>query len=228
MALNLRTADPELRVDDSSPLDLLAAARELPEWDNTTREVADYLLNAWTLRACGSDDPETLGELETVLDALLERLPNSGQLPASLRGRWEGYLSLLAGQMLRMPSAEEVHEFVSREQISSLLQSLPTDGRYLPQSELKAGESYSASRLSQLLGEIADHGLISARKRGRNKDWRLTERGQQVLAQQSASKPPTPRLTKIAPKAESTVNSAPSPARGTSVFSPHPKNKKAA
>ncbi|WP_371325232.1 hypothetical protein VX159_06875 [Dechloromonas sp. ZY10] len=226
MALNLRTADPELRVDDSSPLDLLAAARELAEWDDTTRNVADYLLNAWTLRACSSDDPETLGELETVLDALLERLPNAGQLPASLRGRWEGYLSLLAGQMLRIPSDEELREFIRRKQISSLLQSLPIDGRYLAQSELKDAKSYSASRLSQLLGEIADHGLISARKNGREKDWCLTERGRQMLAQQSASKPQ--RLTKIPPKTESTVNSPRSPLCGMSVFSLHPKNKKAA
>ncbi len=216
MALNLRTSDPERRVDDSSPLELLTAARELPAWDETTRYVADYLLNAWTLRACGSDDPESIGELETVLDALLERLPNSAQLPESLRGRWEGYLSLLAGQLLRLPSEDDLQELLAREQIRSLLQSLPADGSYLAQSDLKDAENYSASRLSQLLGEIADHGLISSRKRGRNKDWRLTEQGLQSLSKFSNDKPP--RLSKIALKTTSTVNSAPSPQRGMNVF----------
>jgi DNA-binding MarR family transcriptional regulator len=226
LPLNLRTGDPELRVDDSSPHELLDAASRLETWDDTTRYVADYLLNAWTLRACGSDDPKSIGELETVLDALLERLPNAGQLPESLRGRWEGYLSLLAGQLLRLPSEEDLQELLSRDQISSLLQSLPADGSYLAQGELRDTESYSASRLSQLLGEIADHGLISSRKHGRNKDWRLTERGQQMLAKQSHGQ--QPRLRRIATKSAPTSNSTPSPLRGMSAFRLHPQEKKAA
>ncbi len=225
MALNLRTGNPELRVDDSSPFELLAAARELPAWDETTRYVADYLLNAWTLRACGSDDTESIGELETVLDALLERLPHSAQLPETLRGRWEGYLSLLAGQLLRLPSEDDIQELLNRDQISRLLQSLPADGSYLAQSELKDAENYSPSRLSQLLGEIADHGLISSRKRGRNKDWRLTERGQQVLIQYSPSQ--ASRTSKIAQKTESTANYAPCPS-GRSVFILRPQQREAA
>ncbi|WP_374327160.1 hypothetical protein [Azonexus sp.] len=216
MALNLRTSDPELRVDDSSPLELLAAARELSAWDDTTRYVADYLLNAWTLRACSNDDPESIGELETVLDALLERLPNAAQLPESLRGRWQGYLSLLAGQLLRLPSADDLKDLLAREQIHKLLQSLPTDGRYLAQSELKDAESYSASRLSQLLGEIADHGLISSRKRGRHKDWRLTERGQQLLAEPNPMRQPRP--SKVAAQAAVTANPKASAQRGMSAF----------
>lgn len=222
MALNLRTSDPELRVDDSSPLELLAAARELPEWDDTTRYVADYLLNAWTLRACSNDDPESIAELETVLDALLERLPNASQLPESLRGRWQGYLSLLAGQLLRLPSADDLKDLLARDQIRNLLQSLPADGSYLPQGDLKDAESYSASRLSQLLGEIADHGLISSRKHGRKKDWRLTERGQQLLAEQK------PHVSKIAARTASATNPQVSAQRGISAFSPRQEIKKAA
>ena len=96
---------------------------------------------------------------------------------------------------------------------------------YLAQSELKDAENYSPSRLSQLLGEIADHGLISSRKRGRNKDWRLTERGQQVLIQYSPSQ--ASRTSKIAQKTESTANYAPCPS-GRSVFILRPQQREAA
>lgn len=100
MELNLRTADPDFRVDDRSPLDLLAAARKLQYWDDTTLEVAEYLLNAWTLDACINGTEQSIADLETTLHALLERLPNSRQVPLALKRRWEGYQSLLAGKML--------------------------------------------------------------------------------------------------------------------------------
>lgn len=178
MLLDLRTSDPGRRVDDAEPRDLLAAARALSAWDDETRSVADYLLNAWTMRACMSGDPEDIADLETTLRALLDRLPSASQLPETLRGRWQGYADLLASRALCRPTERNMDAFLERDHVRPILALLPAGGEFRAQAELNPENKLSPARLSQILGAMADHGLIQARRRGKFKDWRLTRAGE--------------------------------------------------
>lgn len=177
--LDLHTGNPELRVDDTSPFELLDAAENLEAWDETTCTVADYLLNAWTLQACMNEDPEGLAELSTTLDALLDRLPNSAQLPSPWRDRWLGYHDLLNGRSLRFTSDKEIAALLARKHIPELLRELSSSS-FLAQAELREREALQLgeSRASQLLGQMEDHGLVQHRQRGKYKEWQLTPRGQ--------------------------------------------------
>lgn len=208
MPLDLRTGDPGLRVDDSAPRELLAAARVLDAWDDETRSVADYLLNAWTMRACMSGDPEDLADLETTLRALLDRLPTSAQLPDTLKGRWQGYIDLLAGRALCRPGARDMEAFLARDHVRSILDLLPADGSFRPQSELNPDNKLSPARLSQILGAMADHGLVQFRRRGKFKDWRLIGTGQRHVRDGQQDPLPT---------------GSPSARRGSSAFTPIPR-----
>ena len=185
--LDLHTANPELYIDDRRPQDLIAAAEQLATWDEAASASADCLLNAWTLRACMNEDPEGTADLAVAIRALRDRLANSRSLPDSYRHRWQGYLELLNSRTLRFTNAAEIELLLNRPHVVELLRTLPANGEFFPQWEVKAAlatqeKRFSDSRLSQILGQIEDHGLIGHRKRGKYKDWRLTESGQQVLA----------------------------------------------
>lgn len=193
--IDLHTSDPGLRVDDSTPFELLDAAEQLPVWDEHPLAVADYLLNAWCVRACMNEDPEGTSALSTTLRALLERLPNSPMLPEKTRHRWQAYLDLLSARALRFTSEREIETLLTRQHVEDLLRALPADGAYKAQGELNANGKFGNSRLSQLLGQIADHGLIDQRKQGKCKDWRLTERGQTIAARLNPPRCPSPPVT---------------------------------
>ncbi len=186
--LNLHTSNPEIYIDDNTPRDLVDAAEKLSAWDQEAGATVDYLLNAWVLRACMNDDPEGTTDLNVAIRTLLDRLPISGSVPEAWRHRWQAYQELLGARTLRFTTQREIDALLGRQHIKDLLLLLPRDGDFRAQPELHlAGETgrqrFSDSRLSQLLGQIEDHGLIAHRKRGRNKDWRLTESGRQVAAQ---------------------------------------------
>lgn len=196
MPLNLRTHDPQDRVDDSNPLELLAAAQALEAWDEDTLSVADYLLNAWTVRACMNGDSADISDLETVLRALLERLPTSPSLPLITRGRWQGYHDLIAGralcQPLNQPSNKKTDPILDRTHVRDILALLPINGGFVEQSNLNLAGKLSPSRLSQILGSMADHGLIQFRRNGKCKEWRLTEGAgskQEELPETAACRP---------------------------------------
>lgn len=180
--LNLPSLNPELHIDDSRPQELVAAAAQLAAWDERTLASADTLLEAWTLRACMNDDPEGTADLVIALRALLERLPSSGSVPAASRHRWQAYLDLLNTRTLRFTGDAEIAVLLQRPHVGELLGVLPANGAFLAQGEIKnslqqQGRQFSDSRLSQILGQIEDHGLIDHRRRGKYKDWRLTESG---------------------------------------------------
>lgn len=183
--LDLHTCDPGFRIDDSTPFDLLDAAEKLPAWDEHSLAVADTLLNAWCVRACMHEDREGTSALSTTLRALLDRLPHSQQIPPAWRARWQAYLDLLAGRSLCFTSDQEIDTLRSRQHVDNLLRALPPDGSFMAQSKLKQelelGNKFSDSRLSQLLGQIADHGLIAPRRQGKCKEWQLTERGRALF-----------------------------------------------
>lgn len=170
------SADLADRVDDSDPLKFLVVAQTLEEWDDDFIAAADYLLTAWTMRACMSGDRTDISDLETTLRALLERLPASSSLPDILRGRWQGYLALLASRALCLPSEDETQAFLERTYVRDILALLPASGESVAQAELDLGGKLNPLRLSQILGSMADHGLIAPCREEGIKKWRRIDR----------------------------------------------------
>jgi predicted transcriptional regulator len=193
--LNLHTHTPESRVDDSTPQALTEAAEALSNWDEHACTVIDYLLNAWTLRACMNDDPEGLADLETALNILLNQLPQSGTLEQRWRHRWQAFQAILCERALRFTTDREIADLLQRKHITDLLHHLATAQQgEVSQTELRTPLDLSQSRASQLLGQIADHGLVQHRKLGKEKAWSLTQKGREVatLPPISSIAPPTP------------------------------------
>ena len=193
--LNLHTHTPESRVDDTTPQALTEAAEALSDWDEHACTVIDYLLNAWTLRACMNDDPEGLADLETALNILLNQLPQSDTLEQRWRHRWQAFQAILCERALRFTTDREIADLLQRKHITDLLQHLATAKQgEVSQSELRTPLNLSQSRASQLLGQMADHGLVQHRKLGKEKAWSLTPKGQEVATLLPTSPIDTPAL----------------------------------
>lgn len=173
MNLNLHTADLALRVDDCTPYHLLEALRAISNPLNEIELYAtDYLLQAWTLRACMTGDLNAIEVLDTTL-AYLEGRKTSWAYQA----KWEAYQGLLASRCLLLPNASDVDDLLQDETLLQLLGELPADGQFVAQAAITSAACFSPERLSQYLGQLSDYGLTEARLRHKSRDWRITPAG---------------------------------------------------
>lgn len=173
MNLNLHTADLALRVDDCTPYHLLEALRAISgPLTEIEAYATDYLLQAWTLRACLTGDLNAIGILDTTLAYLNER-----ETSLAHQAKWEAYRGLLAARCLLLPDDSDIHALLEDETLLQLLGELPADGQFVALDAITSAACFSPERLSQYLGQLSDYGLTEARLRHKSRDWRITPAG---------------------------------------------------
>ena len=186
-ALNLNVSDPAMLVDRSTAAELLAAIRSLDTWNETALKVANRLISVWSARAIASvSDREGISELQRIIHYALNRANSMATLPEEFRYRWQEASDMLEARRLNLAHANPEGQ-LSRLHVDKILQLLfNTGSREMSQSELasRLDVKLTSGRITQLLGPLEAHGLISKRKHGRDNLLQLTETGRTIAEQQ--------------------------------------------
>jgi DNA-binding PadR family transcriptional regulator len=186
-ALNLNVSDPAMLVDRSTAAELLAAIRSLDTWNETALKVANRLISVWSARAIASvSDREGISELQRIIHYALNRANSMVTLPEEFRYRWQEASDMLEARRLNLAHANPEGQ-LSRLHVDKIIRLLfNAGGREMSQSELasRLDVKLTSGRITQLLGPLEAHGLISKRKHGRDNLLQLTETGHKIAEQQ--------------------------------------------
>ncbi|TLU87787.1 MAG: hypothetical protein FDX21_02910 [Chlorobium sp.] len=186
-ALNLNVSDPAMLVDRSTAAELLAAIRSLDTWNETALKVANRLISVWSARAiAGAGDREGISELQRIIHYALNRANSIATLPEEFRYRWQEASDMLEARRLNLAHANPEGQ-LSRLHVDKIIRLLfNAGGREMSQSELasRLDVKLTSGRITQLLGPLEAHGLISKRKHGRDNLLQLTETGHTIAEQQ--------------------------------------------
>jgi len=186
-ALNLNVSDPAMLVDRSTAAELLAAIRSLDTWNETSLKVVNRLISVWSARAIASvSDREGISELQRIIHYALNRANSMATLPEEFRYRWQEASDMLEARRLNLAHANPEGQ-LSRLHVDKIIRLLfNAGGREMSQSELasRLDVKLTSGRITQLLGPLEAHGLISKRKHGRDNLLRLTEIGHKIAEQQ--------------------------------------------
>ncbi len=186
-ALNLNVSDPAMLVDRSTAAELLAAIRSLDTWNETALKVANRLISVWSARAIASvSDREGISELQRIIHYALNRANSMATLPEEFRYRWQEASDMLEARRLNLAHANPEGQ-LSRLHVDKIIRLLfNAGGREMSQSELasRLDVKLTSGRITQLLGPLEAHGLISKRKHGRDNLLQLTETGHKIAEQQ--------------------------------------------
>ena len=185
-ALNLNVSDPAMLVDRSTAAELLAAIRSLDTWNETALKVANRLISVWSARAiAGAGDREGISELQRIIHYALNRANSMATLPEEFRYRWQEASDMLEARRLNLAHANPEGQ-LSRLHVDKILRLLFNPGsREMSQSELasRLDVKLTSGRITQLLGPLEAHGLISKTKHGRDNLLQLTETGHKIAEQ---------------------------------------------
>ncbi len=186
-ALNLNVSDPAMLVDRSTTAELLAAIRSLATWNETALKVANRLILVWSARAiaCASDR-EGISELQRLIHYALNRANSMASLPEEFRYRWQEASDMLEARRLNLAHANPEAQ-LGRLHVDKILRLLFNAGsREMSQSELanRLDVKLTSGRITQLIGPLEAHGLISKRKHGRDNLLQLTEIGSKIAEQE--------------------------------------------
>lgn len=178
---NLQAADPSLLVDRATPAQLTAAIRRLVQWDERALATTDRLISVWSARAIArANDREGLSELQRLIQHALKGAA-SPSLPERYAHRWHAASDLLEARRLNLAHADPAAQLLRRH-VPEILQFLArAKNQEAPQSALAEHLGVSAGRITQIVGPLESHGLISKRRTGRDNTLRLTEQGQEQV-----------------------------------------------
>ena len=186
-ALNLNVSDPAMLVDRSTAAELLAAIRSLDTWNETALKVANRLISVWSARAIANpNNREGISELQRVIHYTLNRAISLKTLPDEFRYRWQEASDMLEARRLNLAHANPEGQ-LSRLHVDKIIRLLfNAGGREMSQSELasRLDVKLTSGRITQLLGPLEAHGVISKRKHGRDNLLQLTETGHTIAEQQ--------------------------------------------
>lgn len=187
--LNLHTDDPVLLVDRATAVQLAAAIRRLAQWDERALETANRLISVWSARAIARpNDREGLSELQRLIRHAVQGTA-SPSLPDKFAHRWQATSDLLEARRLNLAHADPIAQSRRRHVPEILLFLARAKNQEAPQSALAAHLGVSGGRITQIVGPLESHGLISKRRAGRDNTLQLTELGLRLVPEQ-----PQPRF----------------------------------
>jgi len=194
IALNLNVSDPAMLVDRSTAAELLAAIRSLDTWNETALKVANRLISVWSARAIASaSDREGISERQRLIHYALNRANSMATLPDEFRYRWQEASDMLEARRLNLAHANPETQ-LSRLHVDTILRLLFNAANHeMSQSELanRLDVKLTSGRITQLIGPLEGHGLLSKRKRGRDNLLQLTEIGRKIAEQEDRKNGPT-------------------------------------
>lgn len=194
IALNLNVSDPAMLVDRSTAAELLAAIRSLDTWNETALKVANRLISVWSARAIASaSDREGISERQRLIHYALKRANSMATLPDEFRYRWQEASDMLEARRLNLAHANPETQ-LSRLHVDTILRLLFNAANHeMSQSELanRLDVKLTSGRITQLIGPLEGHGLLSKRKRGRDNLLQLTEIGRKIAEQEDRKNGPT-------------------------------------
>lgn len=182
----LSESDPTGLVDNSTPSELLNAIMKLAAWDEKSLETANLLITIWSSNAIARpNDRTSISELQRIIQYALNRAEAAATLPEEYRYRWEEASDMLEARRLNLVHADPEAQLRRRHVDKILALLLDQENNVFHQSALVTHLGVTTGRVTQLVGPLEAHGLLTKRKTGRDILLQLTTTGKQLAEKQA-------------------------------------------